>query len=253
MVNDAGNQWAGSATLAGPGSEVQGSAPLSNGQCSLDVSRSSALVSADGTFVQLNLQLTFKAAYVGDHPWNLQVQDNSIPNLFSDWQPIGHWQVTAGAGQNVSIGTSPAGRTFLVDAITYSASQSFLWTVGDSHALSTSSPQSGIPGTRYVFNAWSDGGSLSHSVLVPASATNYTASFDTQYQLTAAPNPSAAGTISPNSGFFNANSAVSVTATPGACFVFGSWGPGVPGGIVPMSARQTVTVNFVPSIATVIQ
>ena len=84
----------------------------------------------------------------------------------------------------ITITTSPAGRTISVDGGgSLTAPQTFTWIVGSSHTITTTSPQT-IGTTQYVFNNWSDGLAISHSITVPASATTYTANFTTQYQLT---------------------------------------------------------------------
>jgi hypothetical protein len=152
----------------------------------------------------------------------------------------------------VTVGTSPPGLSFTVDSTTYTSTQTLTWNVGSSHTISTTSPQAGAPGTQFVFNNWSDGGAISHSVTAPSTATTYTATFDTQYQLTTAPNPSNGGTVSPSSGtFYAANTVVSLTATPNSGFAFSNWtgnvaDPNSASTTVTMSAPQSVTANFVP-------
>lgn len=147
---------------------------------------------------------------------------------------------------NVSVGTNIAGLTFTVDGTDFTTAQSFSWTPNSSHTLSTTTPQ-GSGDTRYVFQNWSDGGAISHSV-APASPTSFTANFSTQFLLTTVANPVVSGTVTP-SGFFDANSNVNLTATPAACFTFGSWSANANGGAVNMSAPQTVTATFLPFIA----
>lgn len=70
---------------------------------------------------------------------------------------------------------------------------------GSSHTIATTSPQSGGTGIQYVFDNWSDRVAISHSITVPPTATTYTASFNTQYQLTTRASPPADGTVSPAS------------------------------------------------------
>src|SRR5207244_3219419 len=88
----------------------------------------------------------------------------------------------------VTVTTAPAGRTVTVDGSTYATPQTFNWRSGDTHTISTSSPQAGATGTQYAFSSWSDGGSQTHLV-TPTTNTTFTASFTTQYLLTTAVSP----------------------------------------------------------------
>ena len=127
------------------------------------------------------------------------------------------------------------------------------WVPGSSHTIATTSPQSGGTGVQYVWNNWSDSGAISHSITVPPSATTYTASFATQYQLTTAANPSNGGTVSPASGnFYNSGTVVPLTATPNAGFTFSNWTGNVANAnsastSITMTAPQSVTANFTTS------
>jgi hypothetical protein len=71
------------------------------------------------------------------------------------------------------------------------------------HTVAVTTPQAGAAaGTQYAFKSWSDGGAMSHSILVGATATTYTATFTTQYQLTISASPAGDGTVTPASGAF---------------------------------------------------
>ena len=83
----------------------------------------------------------------------------------------------------VTVQSNPAGRTFSVDGTTYRSTRTFTWASGSSHTIGTTSPQNGAPSVRYVWNRWSDGGAISHTV-APTTNKTYTANFRTQYQLT---------------------------------------------------------------------
>jgi hypothetical protein len=125
---------------------------------------------------------------------------------------------------SVTVTTSPAGLSITVDGTNYTAPQSFNWVVGSLHTISTTSPQAGPTGSQYVFSSWSDSGAQSHSVTAPTSATTYTASFNTQYQLTTLASPSADGSVTPASGgYYAAGASIPVTATANAGFQFNNW------------------------------
>src|SRR5205823_146834 len=64
---------------------------------------------------------------------------------------------TASFTQNpvqVTVQTSPANLSFAVDGTSYTAAQTFSWQPGSSHTISTTSPQNGATGVRYVWSSW---------------------------------------------------------------------------------------------------
>jgi trimeric autotransporter adhesin len=156
--------------------------------------------------------------------------------------------VTA-AGVQVTVGTSPAGLSFSVDGTTYSGTQTLSWTVGSSHTLATTSPQTS-GGTQNTFASWSDEGAISHTVTAPSSVTTYTATFNTAYQLTTATNPASDGTVLPASGtFYAVGTVVNLSATPNSGYTFTNWTGNVASTsnastTVTMNAAQSVTANF---------
>ena len=131
----------------------------------------------------------------------------------------------AAASQQITITTSPANLLVSADGGPFTAAPLVeSWTAGSSHTIATTSPQSGGTGVQYVWSSWSDGGAISHSINVPSSPTTYTASFNTQYQLTTQASPSADGTVAPASGGYYASGAtIPVTATANAGFTFSNW------------------------------
>ncbi len=107
-----------------------------------------------------------------------------------------------------------------------------------------------LPVRQYVFKSWSDGGALSHSITVGASATTYTATFTEQYQLIISASPAAGGTVTPASGtFYDSGTVVPVTATASSGDAFTNWTGSVASSsssstTVTMSGPQTVTASF---------
>jgi len=160
--------------------------------------------------------------------------------------------VTAATVQ-VTVGTSPAGLALTVDGTSYASTQTLSWTVGSSHTIATTSPQTN-GGTQNTFASWSDGGAISHSVTAPSAATSYTATFNTSYQLTTAANPSVDGTVTPTSGtYYAAGTVVNLTATPNSGYNFTNWTGSVAGAAsasttITMNAAQSVTANFSPVV-----
>src|SRR5204863_7846383 len=80
----------------------------------------------------------------------------------------------------ITIQTTPAGRTYSVDGAVYIATHTFSWTRGSTHTIATITPQDGGTGVRYYFSSWSDGGAISHTV-APTMNTTYTVKFGTLY------------------------------------------------------------------------
>ena len=151
----------------------------------------------------------------------------------------------------VTITTNPPGRSFSADGTTYTSPQTFNWVPGSTHTIETTTPQVSS-GARFIFSNWSDGGAISHTITVPASATTYTANFKTQYLLTTAAAPGAGGSISANpasaDGFYNSGTSVQLTATANGGYTFAGFSGDVtaltnPQSVV-MSAPRSVTANF---------
>jgi hypothetical protein len=79
---------------------------------------------------------------------------------------------------------------------------------------------SGGTGVQYLWKNWSDNGAISHTV-APTSSKTYTANFTTQYYLTMI--QGTGGTVTPNSGWKNSGTAVSITAKPASGYTFSNW------------------------------
>ena len=124
----------------------------------------------------------------------------------------------------ITIQTNPAGLQFSVDGGAAQTAPQTISLAPGTHTIAVVTTQAGAAGTQYVFASWSDGGAASHSITVTSSAATYTASFTTQYQLTMAASPAAAGTVTPASGgFYTAGALVAISATPASGFSFVNW------------------------------
>ena len=71
-----------------------------------------------------------------------------------------------------------------------------------------------------MWNNWSDGGTISHTV-APTTNKTYTAKFTLQYFLTM--NAGANGTVTPASGWKNSGTAVTITGKPATGHTFLNW------------------------------
>ena len=99
-----------------------------------------------------------------------------------------------------------------------------------------------------MFSGWSDNGPISHTLTATAGLTSYIAAFLTQYSLTTAANPIAGGTVSAG-GYFNAGTAVAVTASPNTGYNFTGWtgpvaSPDSASTTITMTGPQALTANF---------
>jgi hypothetical protein len=177
--------------------------------------------------------------------------DSSISALVDNQQV----NTTINILDSVTVTTSPANLSIIVDGTTYTAPQTFNWVVGSSHTLNTNSPQNVAGGSEQVWSSWSQGGTQSQTVTAPTAATTYTANFNTEYQLTTQASPSADGTVTPASGgYYAVGATVPVTATANAGFQFTNWTStggsfdsttSASANFTMPSAPATVTGNFV--------
>lgn len=174
-------------------------------------------------------------------PWSanpkLELAPGQITAYFSS-QPI------------TTVTTSPPGFGVLVDGGWWQGPQNFAsdlfpsWTQGSSHTLAVPTPQ--LPysiNSRAVFEAWSDGGAASHSIIVPAGASTLTASLAEQFVPIAYATPSCAASvaITPASadGFYAKGTKLQLRATPAAGWVLTGWQDDLSGG----GASKALTVN----------
>jgi hypothetical protein len=121
-------------------------------------------------------------------------------------------------------------------------------------AASVSSPVYEPNGIRYVCTGWTGTGS------VPASGTGTTVSFnitgdstitwnwETEYYLTTNVNPPSGGSVTPTSGWYDANSSVQLQAAVNTNFEFTGWSGDLSGSTSPvllqMDSPKEVTGNF---------
>ncbi len=182
----------------------------------------------------------------GRYAFTVSAQNGKYPSLSHSYEIV-----IGGVTAAITITTNPGGRTFSVDGTTHINSQTFSWTSGSNHTISTNNIH-GSGETRYVFTGWSDGGAISHTITVPAEATTYTASFDTQYLMTTTVSPLGAGSISVSpmtpDGYYASGSTVQISAVPSSGYVFSGWSGDAAGTANPqniaVSAPRSITANF---------
>ena len=140
----------------------------------------------------------------------------------------------------LSIKTVPSGLSFTFDGTNYTSPHAFTLPAGAPHIVGTPLSQSGSSGTRFIWNAWSDGGTPSHQV-IPTSSLTCTADFTTQYFL--AINASAGGTVGPVSDWYNAGRVVPIIATPLNGYSFKAWTGSDLGAYSGLSSSVNITMG----------
>ena len=154
-----------------------------------------------------------------------------------------------------TITASPPGRRIVVDSkFTIRVPVNIPWDVGSTHMISVEDAvQDGPSGaSRWLFQNWSDGGAVSHSVEVPEEPSTITANFDTQYLFTSTAVPAERGSVdaAPTSadGYYDAGTTIQVEAMPNAGSELTSWFGDLTGQDNPqallMSDQRDVTALF---------
>jgi uncharacterized protein (TIGR03437 family) len=169
----------------------------------------------------------------------------------------------------VKVYTSPYNLIFSVDGALYNRSAVQLWTPGSQHVLQVANTiqVNGDPSARYVFHGWQAGGQSIQgnpiTITADPSVTEYEAVFDVSYSLivsfftcdtpvcTGGP-----GTVAVNGQvltssqqlFISSGSAVSLTASPNAGYLFGSWNISAPAVSNGSQASLTMTQPAVVSV-----
>ena len=155
--------------------------------------------------------------------------------------------VTPQSQVSVVIQTTPSGLNFTVTDTdgtnSYVAPHLFNWVPGSAHTVTTTATQPGISGVRYLFNNWSDGGSMTHTVTAPVASSTYTAAFATQYQLTTTTDGH--GAAIPAQQWYNAGEYATILATPASGYVFSTWSLTSGSGVIanPTAATTSLAMN----------
>lgn len=150
----------------------------------------------------------------------------------------------------ITIQTNINGPEVSVDGgLPFTGAQTFTFAIGSTHTIGAASPQpAATPGTRWVFQNWSDNGAISHQITADSNRT-ITANFGTQHRVITSVAPVNGGTITPASGtFFDAGSTVAVSATPNPGFLFAGFTGALGGFVTPqnlvVNAPAEIVANF---------
>jgi hypothetical protein len=150
-----------------------------------------------------------------------------------------------------TIDTNPSGLAMTVDGVSYTAPQTFNWTVGSNHTIGTDSPQ-----LNYEFANWSDNGAQTHQLTVGLTGANITVYFDLEPYLSILTTPPEVTTI-PGQGFYINGTVVNLEApslivvSGNSQYRFNDWDvDGVSQGqtnsiSIIMNANHTATANYI--------
>jgi hypothetical protein len=144
------------------------------------------------------------------------------------------------------IGSDNDGMVLYVDGEVYAnLPQAFSWQVGSEHSFEWVSPVGTQTwGKRYV---WTSTRGLSTgrsgSIFVPSGGGSIIAVYKTQYYLTMQVDPADGGSVSPESGWFDADGAVEVSAFPAEGYMFSGWMGEGEGSYSGADNPATVTMN----------
>ena len=160
----------------------------------------------------------------------------SNPTGYTESDIDGVHRLYNNAPTSVTVTSNPPGLQVIVDGVTVTTPQTFVWALNSSHTLDIPSGSQTLSGTTYTYGRWNDATPASHSITVtpgngmvtqPATSpavTVYSANFIQLVPYVTTVSPVGTGTLAANplpqafppaSGlFFSAREQVTLTATP---------------------------------------
>ncbi len=214
----------------------------------------------------------------GFYPYGTEVEVTAVPNpgySFLSWSGFGLFSVH-GVGPNplrfavtdsrtrydasftrsvlTKVTSNPPALNVMVDGKSIITPQNFAWTPGSTHTLrvetDTQLSQSGTQ--QYVYQNWSDGGDVTHTVTATAEAATVTAAFKTQYQVLVNTSPITGGTLQMDpfseTGYYDAGAELRILPLASGSFKFVNWSGDLSGatapGILTLDDQKIITANF---------
>jgi hypothetical protein len=158
----------------------------------------------------------------------------------------------------VSVSSVPAGLTVTVDGVATITPASFNWPAGSVHTITAPTVAAAIAPSQHTFVRWSDGGALSHSIVVPTTGLAVAATYALQHKLTTTVATSATGTLAaspaPANLMYGSGSIVGLTATAASGYCFSAWtglAAGTPSETtVAMNRSVAASAIFIPGAIT---
>ncbi|MEM0288289.1 MAG: hypothetical protein QXG05_09025, partial [Nitrososphaerota archaeon] len=144
------------------------------------------------------------------------------------------------------LSSSASGTVLTVDGVSYNYNQlpiSFSWQSGSQHSFSWASPINGGQGTQFIWQSTSGLSNAQSGTITVTGSGSITGNYGTQYYLTMSASPSSEGSVSPASGWYNAGSQVTITATPNSGYNFAGWSGSGSGSYSGSNNPATITMN----------
>ncbi|MEM0288270.1 MAG: hypothetical protein QXG05_08930, partial [Nitrososphaerota archaeon] len=144
------------------------------------------------------------------------------------------------------LSSSASGTVLTVDGVSYNYNQlpiSFSWQSGSQHSFSWASPINGGQGTQFIWQSTSGLSTAQSATITVTGSGSITGNYGTQYYLTMSASPSSDGSVSPASGWYNAGSKVTITATPNSGYNFAGWSGSGSGSYSGSNNPATITLN----------
>ncbi|MDE1804551.1 MAG: Ig-like domain-containing protein [Candidatus Micrarchaeota archaeon] len=148
----------------------------------------------------------------------------------------------------VSLGSaSPSANALTIDGVGYSSFPvNLCYAQGSSHSYSFASTVAGSAGIQYAFSSASGCGASGQSGTITASTNcTLTGTYTLQYLLTTSSSPSAGGTATPSSQYYNSGTQVTLGETPNGGYFFLSWTGSGTGSYSGNTAAPTIGMNGV--------
>ncbi len=144
----------------------------------------------------------------------------------------------------ITVRTNPSNLKFRVDGKWYQETTVFTWDIGSEHSIGTQSTQPLGQGSRGVWTNWSDGGDITHNVVVTGTRS-FMANFVKQFHLsvTAIEGGEAGGSVSPASAYYDSGQVVTISASANAGYSFEGWKGYGNGSYTGANNPATVTMN----------
>ncbi len=214
----------------------------------------------------------------GFYPYGTEVEVTAVPNAgysFLSWSGFGLFSVH-GLSPNplrfavtdsrtrydasytrsvlTRVTSDPPGLSVMVDGKSIITPQNFAWNIGSTHTLrvetETQLSQSGTQ--QYLYQSWSDGGNVTHTVTGPAEPATFTAAFKTQFQVLTNTSPITGGTLQldplSRDGYYDAGTELRILPLAAGSFKFVNWSGDLSGtaapGILTVDDQKSITANF---------
>lgn len=203
-------------------------------------------LSGDGYYNE-NASVTLTATAAAGYSflnWSGTLSGNVTPRTFAVTQPVSAVANFNRANIKLAVQGNLPGGSITLDGTAYALPAALPLEAGKAYVLSAVSLISTGPGTRIVFQSWSNGGSQTQTFTAPNTDSVLTVNYRTEYQLNAVASPSNSGTVT-GAGWYPAAATATLTATPAAGFAFANFSGGAASTVNPLQVVVTGSQSYV--------